>query len=141
MALSSADQEWAEWGEGEEADTQDKPIVEEPASFKLAPKSNTTGVSSFESDSDDEPTFLSLSQKQSKPAAKARPVASTNKPASQTECPVKDDSDDNDDDDDVDWEDGGLVHQDDDQVDEKTSLYQVDSQHVTMTLENLYVYY
>jgi hypothetical protein len=130
MALSSADQEWAEWGEGEETDTQDKPIVEEPASLKLAAKSNTADTPSFESDSDDEPTFLSLSQGQSKPAAEARPVASTNKPASQTECPVKDDSDDNDDDDDVDWEDGGQVDQDNDQVDKKTSLHQVDSQHV-----------
>jgi len=128
MALSSADQEWAEWGEGEN-DTQDKPIVEEPASLKLAAKSNNTGVSSFESDSDDEPTFLSLSQTQSKPAAKARPVAPSNKPASQTECPVKDDSDDVDDND-IDWEDGGQVDQDDDQVDKKTSLHQVDSQHV-----------
>ena len=35
-----------------------------------------------------------------------------------------------DEDDDVDWEDGGQVDQDDDQVDKKTSLYQVDSQHV-----------
>ncbi len=130
MALSSADQEWAEWGEGEN-DTQDKPTIEESASLKLAAKSNTADTPSFESDSDDEPTFFSLIQGQSKPAAKARLVASSNKPASQTTgCPVKDDSDDNDDNDDVDWEDGGQVDQDDDQVDKKTSLYQVDSQHV-----------
>ncbi len=124
LALSSADQEWAAWGE---ADTQNNTSVEQfTSSFTMVKAANADAPSS-ESDSDGEPTFLPLQQHpqlQSLPVnAAARPAASLNEPASQTQCLLEDEVDG-----DVDWEDGGEVDQGDGLEEKNTLLNKLASQ-------------
>ena len=95
--LSSADQEWANWGE--DVDTQSINSVEESAELLLTKASNANAPL-HESDSDaDEPTFLPPRQHAKAPAL--------NKPDEVDE--------------DIDWEDGDEVDQVDEQ-EESTSL-------------------
>ena len=115
MALSSADQEWANWGE---VVTRNNTSMEQYTKSTIT-KASDAAASSSESDSDDEPTFLPLQQHpkahSSLVNSAARPVASSDKPISQTICLLDDDTDD-----DIEWEDGGQ--------EENTSLNQSSSQ-------------
>ena len=111
LALSSAYQEWADWGEVE---TENNTSAEQFTSSITLAKASNADVPSSESDSDDEPTFLPIHhhpKMQSVPVdAAARPACSSNKPILQTQCLLEDETDD-----DIDWEDGGQVSQGDDQ--------------------------
>jgi len=115
MALSSADQEWANWGE---VVTRNNTSMEQYTKSTIT-KASDAAASSSESDSDEEPTFLPLQQHpkahSSLVNSAARPVASSDKPISQTICLLDDDTDD-----DIEWEDGGQ--------EENTSLNQSSSQ-------------
>jgi len=104
LALSSADQEWASWGE------TNKNVEPFTSSFTMRTMSNGDAPTS-ESDSDGEPTFLPM--KSSPVNAAARPVG----PTSQKRYLLDDEADD-----DVDWEDGGEVDQGNDQEENSSSF-------------------
>jgi hypothetical protein len=122
--LSSADHEWAEWG-------QENSSVEQSTSKSNEPDADAP---SSESDSDDDPTFLSLQHRpkvQSLSATQlaARPVASSNKPASKSL--IRDEDEDN-----VDWEDGEDVEMDGEQVEKKMLLNKSSAPHAQYLVTN-----
>eukprot|EP00986_Skeletonema_menzelii_P014847 scaffold10411_cov135-Skeletonema_menzelii.AAC.1 len=117
LDLSSADQEWANWGE--EVDAQSSTSVEQSAELTMA-KAPNANSSLHESDSDDEPSFLPPRQHpkalSSLSDAAARPIAPSSKHTSQAKALDEDEAED-----DIDWEDGGEVDQVDGQ-EENASL-------------------